>query len=166
MIRATPVLQALLILVVSLFAPLFVLLALPFAKWDDAETPGSYGLWPTVRGDLPGWARWLETPDERLPGGLYEPTLRDMLATHGKFITSLYWLGLRNRAHGFAALFAKPATVVQFNLPQSLGFTDLGDGLWLYVKRFGPLVFMCGYRVYALPDHTFTAVPCCTAKLR
>ena len=48
---------------------------------------------------LPGWLAWAETPDEHLPGGLYEPTHAKIYNTFGWFIASWYWL-VRNSAHG------------------------------------------------------------------
>ena len=160
---AGPMLAGFFCLVVSLFAPLLVFLALPLIRWDHELTNGSYGQWPTVRGDLPGWLRWLQTPDERLPGGLYEPTVRDLLDRRGRVVCSWYWLGLRNRAHGLQASFGKPATLEQFATRIGEGFTDLGNGLWAYRKKLGPIVFQTGYRVYLNPMG-YLAAPAFTFK--
>lgn len=158
----TPLLAALLTHLVALCAPIVVPIAVLFARWD-LVTSKQDGLLSTY-GDLPEWASWFTTPDARLPGGLYEPTVAKMLGKYGCYLTSVYWLGLRNRAHGFAALFAKPASQAQFHQPQAVGFTQLGDGIWLYKKPLGALVFMCGYRVYDLRNGDYIASPCLTIK--
>jgi hypothetical protein len=45
---------------------------------------------------LPSWLAWMETPDEHLPGGLYEPTHAKVYKYFGWIGASMYWLLLRN----------------------------------------------------------------------
>jgi hypothetical protein len=86
--------------------PLAPLVAL-FIRWDTQPTPGSYGEWPTVRGDLPRWLRCFQTPDERFPGGLYEPAVRHVLDFAGRYWCSVYWM-TRNALMGLPHVFAVP----------------------------------------------------------
>lgn len=157
-----PLLQAVPILLMSLIAWLIVPLALPFAKWDKAESLQNNV--SAVYGDLPKWAAWFSTPDARLPGGLYEQTVLKMLNDKGRFLTSWYWLGFRNRAHGFAAMFSKPATEAQYLVPEMFGMCDYGGGLWKYRKALGPLILKAGYRIYKSVGGTFYASPCLTLQ--
>jgi hypothetical protein len=85
-----------------------------FAKWDDYETDFSGGCAPNgppaIRGDLPKWAAWFGTFDERLPGGMYEPSVARVYQKYGRYVCSLYWLIVRNRMFGLMKfLFGKPA---------------------------------------------------------
>lgn len=85
-----------------------------FARWDDRPTTFTGGLLNngplTVRGDLPWWAAWFETFDERLPGGMYEPTVRAVYDRFGRYWCSVYWLN-RNAMFGMTkAIFGRPTT--------------------------------------------------------
>jgi len=82
-----------LITLLNVLVPLLVLLALPFIKWDKQASLDRHGKDLTVRGDLPNWLSWLSTPDERLPGGLYEPAHKALFERYGKWVASWYWLG-------------------------------------------------------------------------
>lgn len=128
-----------------------------FAKWDKEPTEG------VIRGDLPKWLSWFSTPDERLPGGMYEPTVASMYEKRGKLVTSMYWLGFRNRAHGFRQLTGKPATEAQHMNSDKARYIDLGDGLWRLTLVFGPFRFVTGYRVYNQKG-TYVAIPTFTIK--
>ena len=45
--------------------------------------------------------RWIETPDDAyLPAGLYEASQRALYERVGLFLSSWWWLGVRNRAYG------------------------------------------------------------------
>lgn len=133
---------------VALTPPLLVLLALPFAKWDaDGQ------------GDLPQWASWLSTPNQRLPGGVYEPAVAAILAKYGRVICSWYWLGVRNVLYGMSASFGTPTSGPW---PDGDGY-HTREGLWYLYKPvfFGKLVFKAGYRIYQVRS-IWLAVPCCT----
>lgn len=113
-------------------APIAVL----FARWDKEPTTWTGGASdngpPTIRGDLPMWLSWFGTFDERLPGGMYEPTVRKVYERSGRYWCSVYWLVVRNRMFGLAKwLFGKP------------------DGEpWIEERRFGPLAVQWGYKRY------------------
>jgi hypothetical protein len=149
------------IMVLNLLAPLLVLLVLPFARWDAEPTDGY------LRGDLPDWASWLSTPDERLPGGLYEPAHLALFEKYGKWVASWVWLGWRNPLFGLSFTFGKPA--IDY-MPEMVAMTGLWeraeDAIWQYGARLGSLKFACGYKVYRLPIGSFWAVPCFTVMNR
>lgn len=168
----TPIL-GLLIVILSLFTPILMLLALPFIRWDKEPTTViryemlSYGA-PAVpiehtyiRGNLPKFLSWLETPDERLPGGLYEETVKKVYDKYGKYVCSWYWLGLRNQLMGFAAALGQKTT--DYIPEEPLGYWER-DGIWRYSIAFGKIKFVTGFQVYKVLDGTFTAVPVFTIK--
>lgn len=159
----TTPLIGLLITLASLLCPAMVLLALPFVRWDDHETPGQWGTHSVIRGSLPRWLSWLETPDERLPGGLYEDAHRALYERYGKWLASYVWLGWRNRLHGLAYSTGKETTGYKPN-DVPLGMWERGD-VWQYTKQLGPLRFVAGYQIYALAAR-YWAVPMCSIKWR
>jgi len=144
----------------KVFCPVVVPFALLFAKWEQSPTNG------VVRGDLPKWLSWFSTPDERLPGGMYEPTVAAMYKKHGRFITAWYWLGFRNCLHGFAAMFGKPASdfFPGYNRTDPKFFKR--DDIWRYFTYIGPFRFVVGYKVYRLADGSFLATPSFTIQVR
>lgn len=82
---------------------------------------------------LPSWASWFETPDDiTLPGGLYEPTVYKIYQKYGWFISSWYWLGLRNIAHG-----------VMWNQGRHVYSRERIE----VVKELGPFKLIYGYKV-------------------
>lgn len=164
-----PCLQAVLVFAFSLFAPVLSAAALPFIKWDANATPDSKRTSgsETVRGDLPAWLSWLTTPDERLPGGTYEATVKRLLDRLGKYATAYYWIGVRNRAHGLAYLFRKPMTN-HFNAMTD--YKDLNgllerDGVWRFYwgLPFG-FCFVAGYRSYHSDALGYYGTPVFTIK--
>jgi hypothetical protein len=162
---AFPLLIALALLLLDLvtlvtgIGPLLVAVALLFAKWDDKATLDSNGMVPAVRGDLPSWAWWLGTPNERLPGGTYEPTVRMVLADHGRFVCSWYWLAIRNRQQGLAAYFGVP---VVMPWPPEPGYYESGALWWLRHPIFGnKYQLKAGWRTYGIKSQ-WMAIPCLT----
>jgi hypothetical protein len=156
-----------LLTVVSFFvAPVVMLFAVWLIEWDVVESPGNYAEDvtftnnSTIRGDLPKWLRWFQTPDERFPGGLYEPAVYDMLLRRGKTITSWYWAGWRNQLIGMAAYFGKPTTDY---IPDGNGFWQRGD-VWRLSIPIGFGRVLMGWKAYRNPDKTFLAVPMFTLK--
>jgi hypothetical protein len=102
------VFEILAVLVAAVGVPIVLL----FAKWDEQATTFTGGASdsgpPTIRGDLPWWASWFGTFDERLPGGMYEPTVVNVHRRFGRYWCSVYWLVVRNRMFGLAKfLFGK-----------------------------------------------------------
>ena len=152
-----PIFFALVIQIVALFSPVLVLLALPFIRWDAYKSNDPSGNYPATRGDMPKWLSWLSTPDERLPGGLYEPAVLSIFNRYGRVFCAFYWLGLRNRLHGFAAAFGTPATA---GWVSGYGYQTQGNLWWLrYSLLGGRFAFKAGYRIYILLDGSFRAVP-------
>lgn len=142
-----------------LIAPIGTLLVLPFARWDATPSPDSNGQGSTVRGDLPTWARWFSTPDERLPGGTYEPAVAAVLARYGRFLCSWYWLGVRNRLQGLDAAFSRR---LDGPWPLDPGSYRSGVSWWLRYPLFGNrLQFKAGDRAYRIRGE-WRGVPCCT----
>ena len=157
----TPLVGLLLALVSLIVAPIGMLVAVWFIKWDDTPTNGSYNQNPTIRGDLPYLLRWFQTPDERFPGGLYEPTVQGWLDSYGKYFCSYMWAGTRNQMMGLAAALGKPATDYIPETP--LGFWERDD-IWRYALPFGPIKIVVGWQVYRKLDQSFLAVPVFTLK--
>lgn len=151
----------LVITLLNLICPALVLLVLPFTKWDTKPSADQWGHGSVIRGDLPKWLRWFSTPDERLPGGMYEPTVASMHDKFGKYITSWYWLGVRNCLMGLAVAAGKPTT--DYIPEQPLGFWKR-DNIWRYSANLGFCKFVVGYQVYRLLDGTFRAAPVFTLK--
>lgn len=166
------VLKGLALLLASLFVllcPPLSLLAVAFARWDDEPTPDQWGTTPTPRGDLPRWARWMQTMDERLPGGTYEPTVGRMLTRLGRYWTSVYWIGLRNRAHGLRRSFGQPSTEDAYATsfgPDSKGriYGVRSDGSWYWERRALGFRLVVGHRVYRTAPGDYLAVPTFTIK--
>lgn len=159
----TAPLTGLLITLASLLCPVLMLLALPFIRWDLVPSAGQWGTHPVVRGSLPGWLSWLETPDERLPGGLYEDAHRALYERCGKWLASYVWLGWRNRLHGLAYACGHETTGHKPG-DEITGLWQRGD-VWQYVKQIGPLRFVVGYQIYALADR-YWAAPVFSIKSR
>ena len=157
----TPLVGLLLAIVSFIVAPFAMILAVFFIKWDKEPTNGSYNQNPTIRGDLPYLLKWFQTPDERFPGGLYEPAVQSWLDKHGKLVCSWYWAGIRNQMMGLAAACGKETTDYIPETP--LGFWER-DNVWRYSLKIGPVKFVCGWQVYRRTDLTFLAVPVFTLK--
>ena len=157
----TPIIGLLLALVSFIVAPIGMLFAVWFIRWDAEPTNGSYNQNPTIRGDLPYLLRWFQTPDERFPGGLYESTVQGWLDNHGKLYCSYMWAGLRNQAMGLAQALGHPTT--DYIPEEPLGFWERDD-IWRYSAKLGPIKFVCGWQVTKLLDSSFLAVPVFTIK--
>jgi len=82
-----------------LIAPFLVPIVLIFAKKTDVKTT-HYNQPDIQRYKLPKIFFFLETPDELLPGGLYEPKIKKIYEKYGWFMASWSWLGTRNVGHG------------------------------------------------------------------
>lgn len=133
--------------VLGILAFFIVPIALLGAHWDAKG-----------RGDLPAWAWWLRTPDERLPGGLHEPSVKRCYDSWGRFITSWYWLGIRNRAHGWAFQWARP---LDGAWGAQDGYQEASGGLWWQRTPIlgGRFTFKAGWRNYFV-DGKWWGVPC------
>lgn len=170
--RAITILQGLVLLLASivvLLNPWLPLLAVRFARWDAEPTPDQHGQVPTIRGDLPLWARWMQTLDDRLPGGTYEPAVAEWLSQRGRTYCSVMWIWWRNRAHGLRRTFGRPSTEAAYMTrfePDAEGFVygKRSDGTWYWAMPLGPLRAVAGHRIYKLPGDQYLAVPTATVK--
>lgn len=161
-----PPLQALLLIVLTLLAPIIVLFALPFIKWDDEPSVGPQRTitppYPTIMGDFPSWLSWFRTPDQRLPGDTGIKEVSDVLQKYGKWVCAWYWAGTRNQFMGLACWLGKPTSDY---IPEDVeGLWTRGD-VWKYRKTLWRVKFYTGYTAYALLDGTFQAAPILTIKL-
>jgi hypothetical protein len=161
----TPLIGLLLALVSLVVAPVGMLFAVWFIKWDTEPSAGSYADDPTVpkivRGDLPWWLSWFSTPDERCPCNSFEPAMMGMLETYGKTFTTYWNLGWRNQMMGLAAALGKETIGYIPETPN--GFWTNGD-TWRYSLPLGPIRIVAGWQVYRRLDQTFLAVPVLTLK--
>jgi hypothetical protein len=119
-----------------LFAPLGPVLA-------TERLPGSDDIYVDRRA-LPGWLWWFQTPDERLPGGLYEPAVRLWLSWFGYRVCSVLWL-VRNAGYGLAWSFGRPASGY---LDAIEGQVVEADGLWRWKKTTGIVSWQAGWKVH------------------
>jgi hypothetical protein len=124
--------------------------ALACLKRDSVPTQGSWGTGTNVadvgpfvhRADLPMFFAWLGTPDERLPGGLYEPDVREWFAGWGFWACSVLWLW-RNRAYQFGYWLGRPADEYLQAVP---GRVATMPGIWRWQKDFGPVRIGTGWK--------------------
>lgn len=111
-------------------------IAVLFAQWDKDPVTFTGGASdngpPTVRGDLPWWLSWFGTFDERLPGGMYEPSVVRVYNRWGRYVCSCYWLIVRNRMFGLAKFL----------------FGRAPGGEWWESRRLGPIYTGWGYKRY------------------
>jgi hypothetical protein len=157
-----PPVQAIIILALNLIAPILVLLALPFVKWDAEPSVGPQRTnppTPTIMGDFPDWLSWFRTPDQRLPCDTGISECKAMLDNRGKWYTSWIWAGFRNSLMGLAVWCGHRTAGY---IPEVEGFWSREDEfgfVWKYTKTMGPIKFETGYTSYALLDGAFGAAP-------
>lgn len=166
-----PVITGFIITLGNLFCPIVVLpMVLFYVKWDNEPSTDSKGVGMVIRGDLDERLSYFSTPDERLPGGLYEDTVLSMYnkltlkfnEKTARLITSWYWLGARNPLMGMANSLGK--TVSGFILDGPKMFYK-AEGVWrLRVPLIPPFVFLTGYEIYFKLDKVHTAAPIFTIK--
>jgi hypothetical protein len=167
----TPLIGLLLTLVSFIVAPIGMLLAVWFIKWDSEPTE-VVTRWSTgpgdpndtmmmTLGDLPAWFKWFQTPDFRFPCEPDEPAMVAMLAKYGRTFTSYWWAGIRNQMMGMAAAFGKPTIGY---VPENSPIFWQRDDIWVLTLPLGICRFVTGWQVYALADKSFLAVPVFTLK--
>lgn len=123
-------------------APFIVPIALIFAKKTSVITT-HYAQPPIQRYKLPSWLFFMETPDELLPGGLYEPKIKKIYEKYGWFMASWSWLGTRNVGHGLMWDHGK-------EIPKHIAImSDLERehyGIFSVTKIYGPIKIIYGYK--------------------
>lgn len=89
---------------------------------------------------------WYDTPDEPELYDLNEEGVKKIHDKFGHLITAWYWFGLRNRAHGFASVFARswPRDHVD---PGGVG-DFLVDGLFVSRRQWGFVQGIFGWQAY------------------
>lgn len=146
-------------LVLRFFAVPLVFIATLFAKqYDDKILPDGFDV---RRYKLPKWAEPLETPDQSLPGGLYEPSVLKIYKRYGWRTTAVNWLGTRNVGFGIAWQYGKPATNYMIMLTEQ---QKKDQGVWGFEKRILGIWVIFGYAIYRdwyskYTDDGFWAVP-------
>lgn len=121
--------------------------ALLFAVHYKTPWEGSFGSGTDINRLRLRWPfRWLDTPNEPLPGGFYEERVRRDFARHGWYWTSVRWLW-RHRALRLAFRFGH--FVDEYMVVREGHVVHLpGDvRVWRYQKTLGRLRFTCGWRV-------------------
>lgn len=154
-------------LVCLLTVPLAVLFRRPAGISKIEDTGEGGGQIVIDRGALPRWLWWLQTPDERLPGGLYEKTILKWLSAYGDYGCSVRWLW-RNAGYGFAWWMGRPAD----------GYLNVVEGLiyraplWRWRRTYGPIALMCGWKVHranfeaTAADGPYWAIPFVSIRLK
>ncbi|WP_339898223.1 hypothetical protein [uncultured Gilvimarinus sp.] len=137
--------------------------SLLFAKRIEGDTD-------VKRYALPRALKWMETPDEHLPGGMYEPTVAWLYGHLGWFVTSWYWLSWRNVGHGITWDSGWPVPMYQMHMtPEQLD----EYGTRIYQRRVFGLWFMWGAKTVNdkldtkhLEDDWYWAVPWWSVRLK
>lgn len=172
----------LLISLLSAFVgPVLAPFLLPFIKWDNETSLNRDGLVPAIRGEFPRWLSLFQSPDERLPGDLTNPSIYLMWLKYGKWITALNWAFIRNRVAGLS-WFAKIPAGGHFEQkdgyqcqswaehPEHPNFVMNCSDVWHYEKTLGKIKFVCGYEVFKIDvlvfgvNHQYWATPTFTFK--
>lgn len=94
---------------------------------------------------LPSWLAWFDTPDTQLPGDLTLPTVSDIYDKWGWFITSFYWLAIRNTFFGFSWQFGKPCMQYMSNMTEGDKFRW---DVWEKVIDFKIFKLKVGWVIY------------------
>ena len=102
-------------------------------------------------GRLPRAFAWMETPDNRLPGDLNEPTVWAVYKRWGWYLCSVYWLGWRNKAYGLSArLRYRPEPPVRMSYSGNPNVSDdNGERGWCWFRMGKAREF------YAVVGHKF-----------
>jgi len=130
--------------IIRLLAPFLVPFALIFmVPVEDKINP--YKQRVVKRYRLPKWASWLDTPDQTLPGGLYEGAMLSIYRRYGNFITAWVWLGFRNTGFGYAWKTGKPASNYFALLTDK---EKIDQGLWQKERKIGFLKLLTGWSIY------------------
>lgn len=155
--------QGLLLILLSIIAPVLVIFTIPFIKWDVVITTQPQRTLPpvpTYMGDLPWWLSWFQTPDNRLPGDLAIPEVKKVFDKYGKNVCAWYWMGLRNQVMGLACwMGSKTSDYAPEGVEGLWERTDVYGTIWKYTKVIGKVKFITGYKVYKLIDGSFRSAP-------
>ena len=115
---------------------------------------------------LPDWLNWFQTPDDVLPGPLYEQGFNNIYNRWGTWVAAWINLSFRNVAYGMLWSYGKPVTNYMVHLSEA---EQKRQGVYQTVTYFGPFKILSGWAVYRIWkdtddendiwSHTFWAVP-------
>lgn len=112
-----------------------------YARKTDEKTT-HYGQPDIQRFVLPWWLEWAGTPDEHLPGAMYEPTVKKLYDKFGWYWTSVYWIGWRNPGNGIVWDDGR-------EVPKKIKVMTEAEmaehGVWRKTKVWGRLKVMYGW---------------------
>lgn len=122
----------------------FLLLMSKKYRGENKVYPDPNIKYPRKLRRLPSWARWFETPDDiTLPGGLYEPTVYKIYQKYGWFISSWYWISLRNVAHG---VMWNQGHEIDMHINAMSSIDMQRNKVFNEVKKIGPFKLIYGYK--------------------
>lgn len=127
-------------------APILVIIPILFMKEVQEPLSGKHYNQPNIkRYKLPKYFSWMETPDELLPCGMYEPTCEKIYNKFGKYVASWYWIGLRNVGHGISWTLGKevPKKIKSISTLELQQF-----GLFTTTYKVLGIKFMLGWKTY------------------
>lgn len=151
-----------------LAVPLAVCFAGPVLRTDNfrvAEDESGQEIHVDRRA-LPRWLWWFQTPDEMLPGALYEKAVIVWLGI-GWHYCAIRWLW-RNAGYGLAWAFGQPADRY-LNVVEGLIYRA---PLWRWRRTYGPIALMCGWKVHranfeaTAADGPYWAIPFVSIRLK
>lgn len=114
---------------------------------------------------LPKWLSWTMTPDDMLPGPLYEPGFAKVYNRFGTWVAAWVNLSFRNVLYGMMWKHGKSVTNYLVHLDDS---EQKRLGVWQTIYPLGPIKFKLGWNVHRIWKdtdtddiwtHTFWAVP-------
>lgn len=143
-----------------------MLFLLPFAyKVPSVNIPYRARL-EVQRRRLPDWLNWLQTPDDVLPGPLYEKGFNRIYNVFGFWVAAWINLSFRNVAYGLMWSYGKSVTNFMVHLSDA---EQRRQGVYESVTILGPFKVLSGWAVYRIWkdtdveadiwSHTFWAVP-------
>ncbi len=102
---------------------------------------------------FPDWLFFMSSPDEHLPGGMYEKTIAEYYDKYGYFITAVIWTGVRNAGQGILWDYGMELP----KYPQHLSDAELAAlGYFKRIKKVGPFAVISGFTVR--PDNYKTKI--------
>ncbi len=151
----------------QLIAWLVVPFALLFARKIDDSVVHDEPQEAVQRYKLHTFLRWMETPDELLPGGLYEPQVFSVYKKWGWFITAWVWIGTRNTGQG---IMWNQGKEVSARMSELSDHEKDAAGIYQKERIFLGLKFISGWKVVhdvykTKTNGGFWAVPRFTVRL-
>jgi len=130
--------------------PFIALIACLFMRKTDRKTTHYEQDGNIQRYRLPSLFKFMETLDEDLMGGLYEPTVKKIYDKFGAYWCSVYWIGLRNQAQGL--LWTRGYEVNENDYKMNKILKDQGEYLFDH-KEFNFRLFRLVFEYEVVHDH-------------